>query len=595
VRVVATAGHVDHGKSSLVLALTGTDPDRFAEEQIRGLTIDLGFAFTTLPSGIEVGFVDVPGHVRFAKNMLAGVGAVEVAILVVAAGEGWMPQTEEHLRILDLLDVDHGLVVVTKADAVAGDLVDLTVLEAEDHLEGSTLARAPIVVCDSVTGRGLDDVRRALDAVLAAAPVPDDRGRPRLWIDRVFAPRGVGTVVTGTLTGGAVAVDDQLEIPRLARAVRVRGLQTAHREVQRVEPGARVALNLAGVDHHGLGRGDALVGQEQWEPATVVDVGVTPLTGAPVPLPARLLAAVGSGEHAIRLRRLGDHDHFARVRFTVPLPLAAGDRMVLRDPARARTVAGAVVLDVASTRTASEAPAVLVLPVGARLLAGHGWLRRADLERLADLDAGRAAALSDEMVAAGTASAVGEWIVATAALAELRAQARAAVLEHHERSPHAAGLELAILATSLGTDAERLLAALTDADGLVVERGVVRDEARRARTSDSDAARALVADLDATPFSPPAPTDLALARALVREGTLVDVDGIVFTATAVDRARALIRDAVVTRHAISVGDAREILGSSRKYVVPLLTRFDAEGLTRRRGDVRVPGPRVDQL
>jgi selenocysteine-specific elongation factor len=487
------------------------------------------------------------------------------------------------------------MVVVTKADAVAPDLVDLTVLEVADHLEGSAFGGVPLVVCDSVSGRGLDDVRETLDAVLAAAPAPDDRGRPRLWIDRVFAPRGVGTVVTGTLAGGPVALDDQLEIPRLSRVVRVRGIESAHRTVEQVGPGTRVALNLAGVEHHALGRGDALVRPAHWESVRTVDVEVTSLPGAPAPLPVRLLAAVGSGEHPVRLRHLGRDGRFARLRFSLSLPLAAGDRMVLRDPARSRTIAGAVVLDVESTCPASGASAALVLPLGPRLLAGHGWLRRPDLERLADLDAARAAELAEAMITSGTADAVGDWVVAAATLAEVRSRSRAAVVDHHERSPHSPGLELGALAATLGIDGERLLAALGDADGLVVEHGSVRDAGRRARASDSDAARALVAELDTTPFSPPAPTDVPLTRALVREGTLVDVDGIVFTATAVDRARELIRDAFATRDAISVGDAREILGSSRKYVVPLLTRFDAEGVTRRRGDARVRGPRISQL
>jgi selenocysteine-specific elongation factor len=595
VRVVATAGHVDHGKSSLVRALTGTDPDRFAEEQARGLTIDLGFAFTTLPSGIEVGFVDVPGHVRFAKNMLAGVGAVEVAVLVVAAGEGWMPQTEEHLRILELLDVRHGMVVVTKADVVPADLVDLTVLEVEEHLATSVLRAAPLVVCDSVSGRGLDAVRDALDAVLATAPPPGDRGRPRLWIDRVFAPRGVGTVVTGTLAGGPVAVDDFLEVPRRAQRVRVRGIETAHRRVARAAPGARVALNLVGVDHDALRRGDALVTQGQWVVPDSVDVEILLLAGAPSPLPSRLLAAVGSGEHAVRLRPLGADGRFARFRFDVPLPLAAGDRMVLRDPARSRTVAGAVVLDLDSACAARDAPVALASEVGPRLLAGHPWLTRPDLERLADLDPARADALAGEMLDSGVAHAVGNWIVATSLLDDLRTRAGVEVRAHHERSPHAAGIELTALAATLHVDTDRMRAALAGAAEVVVDQGMVRDAARRARASDTDAARALVAELDATPFSPPAPSDLSLARALVREGTLVDVEGIVFTASAVDLARTSIRSALATRDSITVGDARELLGSSRKYVVPLLSRFDAEGVTRRRGDVRVPGPRADQL
>ena len=192
-RTIATAGHVDHGKSSLVLALTGTDPDRFPEEKARGLTIDLGFAFATLASGTEIAFVDVPGHVRFIKNMLAGVGAVDLALLVVAATEGWMPQTEEHLRILELLGITHGMVAITKADLVDEETIELAALEVTEHLEGTPLADAPIVVCDSLSGRGLDDVRRTLDDVLVHAPSVRDVGRPRLWIDRVFAAKGAGT------------------------------------------------------------------------------------------------------------------------------------------------------------------------------------------------------------------------------------------------------------------------------------------------------------------------------------------------------------------------------------------------------------------
>ena len=278
-RVVATAGHVDHGKSSLVLALTGTDPDRFPEEKARGLTIDLGFAFTTLPSGIEVGFVDVPGHVRFIKNMLAGVGAVEVALLVVAASEGWMPQSEEHLRILELLGVRHALVAITKADTVDAETVELAQLDVTEHLEGSALEAAPVVVCDSVSGRGLDDVRAGLDAVIAQTPTARDDGRPRLWVDRVFAAKGAGTVVTGTLTGGTVAVDDDVEVGSRRLRARVRAVQTAHRQVESAAPGTRVALNLVGVEHRELVRGDAVVGPDQWTFARTVDAALTVVPG----------------------------------------------------------------------------------------------------------------------------------------------------------------------------------------------------------------------------------------------------------------------------------------------------------------------------
>src|SRR5689334_15073424 len=214
-RVVATAGHVDHGKSTLVQALTGTDPDRFPEEKARGLTIDLGFAFCPLPSGLVVGFVDVPGHVRFVKNMLAGVGAVDVALLVIAANEGWMPQTEEHVQILDLLDIHHGMIALTKAALVDDDTLELARLEAEERLPW------PVVAVDSPTGHGVADVAATLDDVLRAAPPPRDTGRPRLWIDRVFAAKGAGTIVTGTLTGGALARDDEVVVEPGGKRARV--------------------------------------------------------------------------------------------------------------------------------------------------------------------------------------------------------------------------------------------------------------------------------------------------------------------------------------------------------------------------------------
>ncbi|HEY3241517.1 MAG TPA: selenocysteine-specific translation elongation factor, partial [Acidimicrobiia bacterium] len=370
-RVVATAGHVDHGKSSLVLALTGTDPDRWAAEKARGLTIDLGFAFTTLPSGQELAFVDVPGHVRFLKNMLAGVGAVEAAVLVVAANEGWMPQSEEHLAILDLLGVRHGVVVLSKADVVDDDTLELARLEVAERLERSTFAPFAVVACDSRTGRGLEDLRGSLDAMLAGAPLAVDRGRPRLWVDRVFAAKGAGTVVTGTLAGGSLALDMELIALPGRRRVRIRRIERSHRDLTTAEPGSRVALNLAGVDHTELARGHALVVPDQWAAAAVVDVAVAALPGATRSSPdrpggappflrrGRYKAYLGSGEHDAVLRPLDEAGRFARLRFAAALPLSPGDRLVLRDPGRGETIGGAEVLDVAPPGRARAAAARL--------------------------------------------------------------------------------------------------------------------------------------------------------------------------------------------------------------------------------------------
>ncbi len=371
-------------------------------------------------------------------------------------------------------------------------------------------------------------------------------------------------------------------------------IETAHRHVDEVAPGTRVALNLVGIEHRALVRGDALVQPGQWTAARTVDVAVASVPGEELAGRAKLQAYAGSGEHPIRFRALGTDGRFARLTLVSPLPLAPGDRLVLRDPGRERTVAGAEVLDVDPVSRAADAPAVLSLPLGARLVAAHGWIARADLPRVTGLDAGAADALASSTVESGAAVVAGEWLVEPNVLAEVRTQASARVQRHHREQPMSTGIEVGALAGALRIDAVRLRAALADDPGLVVEQGVARERAHRARGSESPEARALLAELDASPFSPPAPSDVGLARALVREGTLVDVDGIVFTAGAVDRARRLVQQALREKGTLTIADARSILGSSRKYVVPLLGRFDAEGVTRRRGDERIPGPNTER-
>ncbi len=593
-RVVATAGHVDHGKSTLVLALTGTDPDRFAEEKARGLTIDLGFAFTTLPSGTDVGFVDVPGHVRFVKNMLAGVGAVEIALLVVAANEGWMPQTAEHVAILELLDIRAGLVAVSKADLVDAETLELAQLELADHLDATPLASWPVVAVDGITGRGLDDLRAVLDAVLAGAPEPLDSGRPRVWIDRVFSARGSGTVVTGTLTGGALSVDQEVVVEPGTRAARVRRIESHGAQRERVEPGSRVALNLAGIEHDAVRRGDAVVLPGQWATPTTVDVVVRAAAGQEFARRGPVDAHVGSGECDATLRLIdgvydGAGDAFGRLQLPVGLPLAPGDRLVLRSSARRATTGGAEVLDVAPTRRISDAPRRLALPLAERVLAARPWATAAELGPLAGVADGEEWARG--LCAEGRAANVGGWIVSPAVRDAVRERARTAVAA----ATHLAGVDLAGLASQCGIEAPKLRAALAGEPQVVVDRDVVRSAASTP-VVDDPAARALLDAMTARPFDPPAPSELgaspALVRALIRAGALVDVDGVVFARAAYDDAKDRIARAVIERGALTVSDVRDLLGTSRKYVVPLLTRFDAEGVTRRRGDERIPGARV---
>ena len=597
-RVVATAGHVDHGKSSLVLALTGTDPDRWPVEKARGLTIDLGFAFTTLPSGQELGFVDVPGHVRFLKNMLAGVGAVEAAVLVVAATEGWMPQSEEHLRILDLLGIRHGLAVVSKADLVDEELLELARLEVEEHLATSAFAPTAVLAVDSRSGRGLPELRTALDDMLRAAPLAADRGRPRLWVDRVFAAKGAGTVVTGTLAGGRLALDAEVIVLPGRRRARVRKIESHHRELAEAGPGIRVALNLAGVDHTDLARGHALVLPGQWVQATVVDAALSTLPGTTFARRGAFKAYIGSGEHDVRLRLLGAEEPYARIHLSAALPLAPGDRLVLRDPGSQETVGGAEVLDVAPVGRARLAPPRLPLPTGQRLLAGRPWLRPGELVALAGVDAAGAARLARELLEGGHAVAVmgGEYLVAAAALDQVRRQAGEALAEHHRRHPLEPGLDLSAIGPVVGLDPARARAALEGAAGIVVEHGRARLASHLARVADEPEAHKLLAALDAEPFSPPAPEEVGtrpeIVRGLIREGLLIDLDGLIFSAAGLDKARDVIRRGLSENGSLTVAQARDLLGSSRKYVLAVLARFDAEGVTRRRGDERLPGPKA---
>jgi selenocysteine-specific elongation factor len=570
VHVVATAGHVDHGKSTLVRHLTGIDPDRLAEEKERGLTIDLGFASADLPSGRRMAMIDVPGHVRFIKNMLAGVGAIDASLFVVAATEGWKPQSEEHLRILDVLGVGHGLVVLTKVGLVDHDLRELARLEVEEAVAGTFLEDAPIVEVDAPSGVGLDDLRTAIDDVLADTPTAPDRGRPRLWIDRSFAPAGAGTVVTGTLAGGTISVDDELVVEPLGRTVRVRGIQRHHEQVAELRPGNRTALNLVGVGHDDVQRGDVLVRAGQWHRASTVDASLTVLAdlGHPVSRRGAYLAYLGSGEHPVRLRVLGpkpiEPGEIGPIRLHLPrpVPLLPGDRFVLRDAGRGETVGGGEILDVDPVlRAARAAPSRSV----DRVVAERGWILADDLERLT----GERRAVT-----------LGRWVVDPGRLAADRERV-AAVLD----AAGPLGLDLATL-----DDRDRAVAETLD--GTTVEAGRVQ----RLGAADPLDDHPWVRDLEASPFAPPPPpADVGRGevRELVRRGTVVEVDGVAFATSSVERAAEVLRSFFTDRpEGATVAEIRDALGTTRKYVLPLLAHLDATGRTRRRGDVRIPGPRL---
>lgn len=574
-RIVATAGHVDHGKSTLVTYLTGTDPDRLAEEKRRGLSIDLGFAVATLPSGQEVGFVDVPGHARFIKNMLAGVGATDACLFVVAANEGWCPQSEEHLRVLELLGMRHGLVVLTKLSLVDAEWGELVELEVTERVEGTFLEAAPIVGVDLPAGIGGEVLLGAIDAMVAATPEAADIDRPRLWIDRCFPIRGAGTVVTGSLTGGSLRIGDHLIIEPQRTEVRVRALQSHGRALEVATPGRRLAVNLVGVGHFEVSRGAALVRPEQWHRCTVLDASleIVPSLGREIGRRGAYFAHIGSGEYPVRLRPIGTTKFIAScgpVRIWLPqaLPLVPGDRFVLRDVGRQETIGGGEILDVSPCLPVSKAAPSRSFD---RVIDERGWVEANELGRLTGIPA---------------RPTLDRWVVSPKALAEEQGVLRARVAR------------VGPLGLEVSTLSERQRAVLSTLEEYVVENGYIRAIAEATGVTRMLEEHPYLSALKSSPFTPPAPAgiDQAHLRAMERAGLVVECDGVWFAATAVtEAARVVARLLSANPDGVPVATIREALGTTRKLALPLVTHLDAIGVTRRRGDLRIAGPRLGEV
>jgi selenocysteine-specific elongation factor len=605
--VIGTAGHVDHGKSSLVERLTGIDPDRFDEEKRRGLTIDLGFAWLTLPSGAEIGLVDVPGHERFIKNMLAGAGGVSICLFVVAANEGWKPQSAEHLAILDVLGVGAGVVALTKADTVAEDDLELARLDVQERLAGSTLQGAPVVACSSVTGHGLDQLVAALDEVVTSTPPVPDLGRPRLWVDRVFTIAGAGTVVTGTLAGGRLSAGDAVEISPERRRARIRTIQSHKKEVESIEPGSRVALNLSGLERQGASRGDAVVAPETWRPTHSIDAYVrvldARLAGREHELSekgAHLLYA-GSAETPVRIRLYGRETiaagagGYAQLHLRDPLPLARGDRFVLRDAGRILTFGGGVVLDPLATRTRRDDARRLSLLDRLKESSAADALG-ALVEAYGSIPEGEAAFRTGAEAAAPGVTKLGRLLVSETHLGHLRDLLTSALREHHAAHALERGLGRANAraATGLELDEFDALVAITPEvaeDGAYV--GLTGHTVELA-PAQAKARDELLATIEAGAFAPPPAKELgvdpALVRALVDGGDLVKIGDFYLTRAKAAEARSRVRAAIEERGPLTVAEIRDLLGTSRKYAVPLCEWLDATSATRRQGDVRALGP-----
>ncbi|MDQ1668991.1 MAG: selenocysteine-specific elongation factor [Actinomycetota bacterium] len=577
--VVATAGHVDHGKSTLVRALTGMEPDRWAEELRRGMTIDLGFAWTRLPGGETVAFVDVPGHERFVPTMLAGVGAVPAVLLVVAADEGWRRQSAEHLAAITALGVTHGLLVLTRSDLAEPAVAEA---QAREQLSRTALRDVESVAVSAVTGDGLDRLRDALSRLVSGLPLPDREDDVRLWVDRSFSITGAGAVVTGTLTGGAIEAGDVLSLPS-GREVRVRGLQSLGQGHQRVEAVSRVAVNLRGIERQDVRRGDALLTPASWHSTTDVDVRVLAPAPQAMRAGAHLTFHIGSAAVPARVRPLGED--ILRLRLASSLPLRIGDRALLREPSNHEVVLGVTVLD--------PWPPALIRRGDARRR-GHDL---AGLEGRMDVDSElrRRGIVSSVLLRRLGAPAdlpeplAGDWLVDADLQQRLRVRATEHLAEHRRSHPLEPGMATGALADALGLPDAALVPALLP-DGLVVTGGLVlsRDQPSGLPAAVQQGVDTLRTDLGEHPFAAPGATrlrGLGLGRrelaAAARAGELLVLDdGIVLLPDAPQRARESLSGLPPT---FTVSQARQAWQTTRRVALPLLELLDRTGVT-----VRLP-------
>ena len=624
--VVGTAGHIDHGKTALVKALTGIDTDRLPEEKARGITIDLGFAFLEEPPDLTIEIVDVPGHERFVKNMLAGVGGIDLAMLVIAADEGVMPQTREHLAICSLLHIKSGLVALTKADLVEPDWLELVKDDVATLVRGTFLEGAPIQSVSAKTGEGLPELRQALRRLAEAVPERGVDQLPRLPIDRVFTVKGFGTVVTGTLMAGRLAADDRVQVFPKGVEAKIRGLQTHGHPVPEARAGQRTAVNLQGVERAAIERGDVLGLAGTLVPSLLVDGTLELLQDAPRPVKSRTRVRFHAGTSEIMARVLlldrpelePGQTAFARFRLEAPLVVLPGDRFVVRSYSPIVTIGGGTLLDVDPPRFKLKAPTHLahlkllqegsdevVLEEHVRHVGASG-VRLQTLSGRVPFGPAKLRGVLDGLVAGGRVLVVDrDWYLHPESFARLRALAVGALEAFHRANPLKPGMSREELRGRAGGADERVFASLLvtlEAEGVVkTERDKVRLAAHKVRLSAEQqrAVDRVEEEFLRAGAAPPSPEE-ALAHAgirgdeehelfqvLVQGGTLVRVkESLFFHARALETIQEKLVALLRERKEIGPGDIKDLLAISRKYAIPLLEFFDARRVTVRVGERR---------
>ena len=624
--VIGTAGHIDHGKSALVRALTGTDPDRLKEEKERGITIDLGFAFLASENNISLALIDVPGHEKFVKNMLAGVGGIDLVMLVVAADESVMPQTREHFEICRLLEIPRGIIVLTKCDLVDSDLRELAVLETRELVAGSFLDDAPVVEVSSTSGEGIDALKQTLFEQAEAVPVRKASGLFRLPVDRVFSMKGFGTVVTGTLVAGAVRQDDEVEIlPRGSKA-RVRGLQVHGEKRELASAGQRTAVNLQGIDTDDVARGDTLTIPGTFVSTMMLDAELDVLESSPVPVKdlTRVHLHVGTAQVLARVRTLGGRKALARgdkgivqLRLESPVVAARGDRFILRRYSPLETIAGGLLLDARPEKHAVTSAAAIArveaLLAGDNLTAAVQFVAEAGVAGLTEGDLARRLGLdAEEMTDVSRAAslvAVSEKpriYIGPDVVDSLANRLNDELARFQKKNPLLDGMPKSELREKTAARApqevfEWVLTKLVTEGGLRSVHDLVATADHRIQMSPEEAQARdfLVAEYRESGCRPKNLSEAAtngkqdlrllerVQRVLLKDGTLVQIaDGMVFHRDVLEELKETIRSYKTKRDSIDVGFFKEMAGVTRKHAIPLLEWLDRERVTQRSGNAR---------
>lgn len=614
--VLGTAGHVDHGKSALVQALTGIDPDRLTEEKERGMTIDLGFAWLKLPSGREVSVVDVPGHERFVKNMLAGVGGIDLALLIIAADEGVMPQTREHIAILDLLKVTKGIVVITKRDLVDEEMLDLVTMDAEEAITGTTMASSPIVITSAVSGEGLPDLLSAIDTLLDATTPKRDIGKPRLSVDRVFTMKGFGTVVTGTLIDGKFSVGQEVEVLPSGQRTHIRGLQTHKQKIEAAMPGNRVAVNLAGIATEELQRGFVVTPPGWLKLSRFVDVKLQAISDLPHPIGHNksITFHTGAIEIAGKIRLL-DHEKlnsgescWAQIQMAHSIPVVKGDSFIIR--ATGRTLGGGTVAAIHARRH-SRFQSSVIESLEARIQGSPEDIILATLEANEPAEFGSVLSfsglpqeeaikaletlISDNRVVMLGPVGLRAFLFSASGWNSLVTKSRKAAQNYHDQYPLRTGMPKEELRSRLGIPSQyftNILQRLTEENILVEEGSLIRLSSYEIKLSVKQQSEvdAFLASLEKQPFSPPTePLPSAeLLNMLIDTKQLVKIsENIFFVPSIYDEIIKRIIEHLKREGKITVAEVRDLFKTSRKYALAVMEHLDEQKITRRVGDDRV--------